>query len=125
MSNLKGIQHLGLPTTDMDKTLDFFHTIGFEDALVTVNNGSRVVFLRLENLVIETYEETVVAGKPGAIDHVCIDVENIEEAWTWAKEKGFHILDSEIQYLPFWDNGVRFFTIMGPNGEKVEFGQVL
>ena len=27
--------------------------------------------------------------------------------------------------LPFWENGVRYFTVLGPNGEKVEFNQYL
>ena len=30
-----------------------------------------------------------------------------------------------IHFLPFWDNGVRFFTIEGPNKEKIEFSQYL
>ena len=28
-------------------------------------------------------------------------------------------------FLPFWENGVKFFTIEGPNKEKVEFSQYL
>ncbi|MDD4797654.1 MAG: VOC family protein, partial [Eubacteriales bacterium] len=31
----------------------------------------------------------------------------------------------EIKGLPFWNNGVKFFTIMGPNAEKIEFCQIL
>ena len=42
-----------------------------------------------------------------------------------AKEKGFCILDEEIQFLPFWENGVKFFTLTGPNKEKIEFSQYL
>ena len=30
-----------------------------------------------------------------------------------------------VHVLPFWENGVKFFTIEGPNKEKVEFGQYL
>ena len=26
-----------------------------------------------------------------------------------------------VHFLPFWENGVKFFTIEGPNKEKVEF----
>lgn len=35
------------------------------------------------------------------------------------------MLDAEIQFLPFWENGVRFFTIVGSNKEKIEFSQYL
>ena len=31
----------------------------------------------------------------------------------------------EVHFLPFWENGVKFFTIEGPNKEKVEFSQYL
>ncbi|MDD3243533.1 MAG: VOC family protein, partial [Eubacteriales bacterium] len=31
----------------------------------------------------------------------------------------------EVKGLPFWANGVRFFTILGPNAEKIEFSQML
>ena len=34
-------------------------------------------------------------------------------------------LQDEIHFLPFWDKGVRFFTIKGPNEEKIEFSQFL
>ena len=29
-----------------------------------------------------------------------------------------------VHFLPFWENGVKFFTIEGPNKEKVEFSQL-
>ena len=30
-----------------------------------------------------------------------------------------------VHFLPFWENGVKFFTIEGPNKEKIEFSQYL
>lgn len=120
-----GIQHLGIPVDDMGQTLAFYADLGFEEAFSTVNNGSRVVFVRQKNLVIELYEENITAGKPGAIDHVALDVTDIEHTFQQVKSLGYPILDSEIQFLPFWNYGVKFFTIMGPNGEKVEFSQML
>ena len=30
-----------------------------------------------------------------------------------------------VHFLHFWENGVKFFTIEGPNKEKVEFSQYL
>ena len=51
--------------------------------------------------------------------------DDIEKAWDDAKAAGLNFIDPEIQALPFWKNGVRFFNVLGPNGEKVEFGQIL
>ena len=38
---------------------------------------------------------------------------------------GLNTTQDEVHFLPFWENGVRFFTIEGPNKEKVEFSQYL
>ena len=68
---------------------------------------------------------TNAVGKPGAIDHIALDTTDIEAAFAAAKEAGLTMLDDEIHGLPFWANGVKFFTVKGPNGEKVEFCQKL
>ena len=55
---LTGVQHIGVPTNDLEKTVAFYETIGFQPVLETVNEAAneRVTFLQLKNLVIETYE---------------------------------------------------------------------
>ena len=50
---------------------------------------------------------------------------DIEAAWRDAKACGYEIADTAINFLPFFENGVKFFTIIGPNREKVEFNQYL
>ena len=97
----------------------------FEPAFETVNEGAKVAFLKLENLVIETYESDEATMKAGAIDHVAIDVKDIEETYKEVCAMDLNTMDDEIHFLPFWDNGVKFFTIKGPNEEKVEFSQFL
>lgn len=120
-----GTQHLGLPTADLDQTLSFYQGLGFRVAYQTVNDGGRVAFLRLGDLTIETYESREAAGRPGAIDHVALDVTDVDAAFAALQAGGYRLLDGAVQYLPFWDRGVRFFTIQGPNGEKIEFSQML
>lgn len=120
-----GIQHIGIPTKKMEETKAFYEKLGFEPAFETVNDGSRVSFLKLENLCMEVYESEEVAGKPGAIDHVAIDVKDIEQTYKAVCDMGLNTTQDEIHFLPFWENGVRFFTIKGPNEEKVEFSQFL
>ena len=122
---IKGMQHIGLPTNDMKATIAFYESLGFEIATRHINNGEDVVFLTLGNICIETYENGKAVGYDGAIDHSCLDVDDIEKTWEEAKAMGLNIIDSEINYLAFWANGVRFFNVLGPNKEKVEFGQIL
>ena len=122
---IKGMQHIGLPTNDMKATIAFYESLGFEIATRHINNGEDVVFLTLGNVCIETYENCQAVGIHGAIDHICLDVDDIEKTWEEAKALGLNFIDTEINFLPFWANGVRFFNVLGPNGEKVEFGQIL
>ena len=117
-----GVQHIGIPTNDINKTIEFYHALGFETVLRTVNGTEEVAFLQLHNLMIETYQNHQAKMEYGAIDHIAIDVKNIEDLFDTIKEAGtFTMLDNQVNSLPFWENGVKFFTIEGPNKEKIEF----
>lgn len=120
-----GLQHIGLPTNDMDATVSFYQSLGFQTVHRTMNNGETVCFLQMGNVCIETYENGQAVGHAGAIDHIALDVADVDAVWIAVQAAGHRPLESEIQSLPFWRNGVRFFNILGPNGEKIEFGQIL
>lgn len=122
-----GIQHIGIPTNDIEKTIAFYCSLGFEVALRTINESAneQVAFLRLKNLTIEAYENHSAVLRTGAIDHIALDVLDIDAVFQEIKAGGYALLDKEIQFLPFWENGVKFFTIEGPNSEKIEFSQRL
>ncbi len=120
-NQVKGLAHFGLPTAKFDETLRFYETLGFKNVYQTVNGKNRVAFLELYNVQVETYEEDIVAGKAGSIDHIALTVDSVEETYEILKKEGFKLLDDKINFLPFWSNGTNFFTIEGPNGEKIEF----
>ena len=121
-NNVTGIQHLGIPTGDLGKTIEFYQGLGFE---VIWQNPGEVAFLQNGTLVIETYAVDAPAMKSGAIDHVALNVQDIEAAWKDAQDCGYETEDTAINFLPFFEKGVKFFTIIGPNREKVEFNQYL
>lgn len=125
--HVTGLQHIGLPTGNMADTLKFYESLGFTLAHDTVNEatGERVCFLRKGSFCVETYDSPAPVGRAGAVDHIALDVDDIEAALAEVTAAGYTLLESEIQSLPFWENGVRFFNILGPNGEKVEFSQIL
>ena len=122
-----GLQHIGIPTNDIEATIEFYGKLGFEVALQTVNEeaNEKVSFLKLNNLVIETYENKAAKMESGAIDHVAIDVKDIEKVYELINQADLNTTRDIIHFLPFWENGVRFFTIEGPNKEKIEFSQYL
>lgn len=125
--NATGVQHIGIPTNDIKATISFYEKLGFSVALRTVNEeaNEQVAFLQLGNLMIETYENHQAAMKSGSVDHIAIDVKDIESAFDFINENNMNNLDDNIHYLPFWKNGVKFFKIEGPNKEMIEFSQML
>ncbi len=117
-----GLQHIGIPTLDIDKTIAFYQSLDFEVIYQRTNeNGQRVAFLQLGNLQIETYDKEPAAMQAGAFEHIAIDVKDIEGLFEVVKAKGFNITDSPIHDLPYWEHGIRYFKIEGPNKETIEF----
>ncbi len=123
----QGIAHIGIPTEDMMESLIFYTELGFDVIHTTTDpsNGGIVNFIRLGSLVLELYERSSAAKTAGSIDHFAIDVSDIDGAYDFVCSRGINTLNDEIHSLPYWENGIRYFTIEGPNKEKVEFVQKL
>lgn len=131
MTDLKqfseGVQHIGIPVSDIDKTIEFYESLGFEPALITENKpaNERVAFMRLGNLIIEAYGNKSTEKRSGTIDHIALDVKNIDALYDSIRNEGHRIVEEKVMSLPFWKNGVKFFTILGPDNEKIEFCEKL
>ena len=121
-SKIKGIDHIGIPTKDIEATIAFYEKLGLKVSFRTKNpnNGHNVAFLTLNDLVIETYEAAEISGQNGAVDHFSLLVSDVESLYKEALDEGYEILTNGIETLPFWENGVSFFKVKGPNGEAVE-----
>lgn len=119
-----GLQHVGIPTKDIEGSIRFYAGLGFEEIYQTRNEASRVAFLKLNDLVVEIWEGAT-AGLSGSIDHIAIDVIDIEVVFQIVTSAGMSAIEEKICALPFWERGVRYFTLYGPNTEKIEFIQKL
>ena len=122
--NLTGLQHLGIPTKDIDKTIAYYQMIGFELVHETMNGENRVAFLKWNDLIIETYESNQVSEVTGVADHIAMNVLDIDAAYEHIKGLGIKITE-EITFLPFWDKGIKYFLTEGPNKERLEYTQYL
>lgn len=127
-AHVTGFQHIGLPTNDLKKTIEFYKSLGFEVTFETTIPTHYVTFLQLKNIVIETFQAIAgpeAVGQAGAIAHISLDVDDIEATWDAVKAAGYTPIETEIDGLPYFEKGVRFFNITGPNAETVEFCQIL
>lgn len=121
--HITGLQHVGIPTNDLEATLRFYESLGFELCFRAGTPREPVAFLELQGLMIETYQNGQAAGKAGAVDHIAMDVDDIQAVYRAVSGMGYAAVEGKLCELPFWENGVQFFTIAGPNGEKIEFSQ--
>ena len=101
------LAHVGIPTDDLPKTIAFWEKLGFkkQGQFDTDDQGHQVVFMKYGHLMLEIWDS--------------------DGAFKAAKEEGFNVKEDEVQHLDFWKHGIKFFNIVGPNDETVEFCEVV
>lgn len=129
--NVTGFQHLGLPVTDLERSRSFYARLGFTEVMATTlpADGAeiQVCMMALGSFVLELYQlvgdelAEIAARRDGHIDHLALDVRNIESAFEEARAAGLDVIEDAPVFLPFWEKGIRYFMVRGPDGEKVEF----
>ena len=124
---VNGLGHIGIPTDRLEETVAFYEKLGCVKEYETrlEEKKQRVVFLRNHQLQLEIYEEPETAGCAGVINHFAFDCNDAQAAYGKAVEAGYKILSNGIETLPFWDKGIQFFIMEGPNCERIEFCQIL
>ena len=137
-----GVQHVGIPTTDLEGTIAYYERLGFECLGIYPNGEDRCTFLRLNNLTVEntrvgqetdydrlTLEVWTMNPTPmenGAINHFALDSTDIEASFAEAQKLGLNFAEGSIQHIDtFWSNGIRYFNVLGPNHEVIEFCQIM
>jgi catechol 2,3-dioxygenase-like lactoylglutathione lyase family enzyme len=132
---LNRIQHIGLPVTNLKASEAFYRKLGFANAMSSpfdYNGGQgSVAMMRRGEMTIELYQMPeaqlveIRTRKDGHIDHIAFDVDNIEEALAALKQAAFTVVEDTPVFLPFWNKGCKYFFILGPDGERLEFNQIL
>ena len=60
------------------------------------------------------------------LQHLGLPVTDVDAAFEELKSAGMEMNEeAPILLDTFWDRGCKFFTIRGPDGERLEFNQVL
>ena len=122
--HIKGIQHIGIPTQKYQETLDFYRSLGFEVINKEEYQGKKVAFLRIHNVMLEVYESGTIAETTGSIDHIALAVEKVDQLYR-EMQGSYHLLSTEVEQLPYWKRGIRFFKVEGPNHEVIELCEML
>jgi catechol 2,3-dioxygenase-like lactoylglutathione lyase family enzyme len=139
-----GFNHVGLTVSDLDRSLGFYRTMfGLEPAFIASGSGDdlsagvgvpdarlRFAFLRLGSSVIELLEydnereETFTRRNCDVGSaHVCIDVEDINEAFAELEAKGAAFLSPPVRIAEGPLAGCAFAYFPDPDGITVEIFQ--
>ena len=135
MLEINSIQHVGIPVTSLEASEAFYRRLSFANVMTfsfdyREGKGS-VAMMQRGEIVIELYQmperelKEIRTRKDGRIDHIAFDVNNIDEAFTAMKNAFFSIVEPEPVFLPFWKNGCKYFNVLGPDNERLEFNQIL
>ncbi len=121
------LQHIGMPTDDLKATVAFWEKLGFKKLgeFDTDDQGNEVVFMQYNHLTLEIWTGDGAVRKTGAINHISLNTKDADAAFKAAKAEGFKLKDDEVQHLDFWDKGIKFFNIEGPNAETIEFCEIV
>jgi catechol 2,3-dioxygenase-like lactoylglutathione lyase family enzyme len=133
-NNLGGWSHLGIPVTDINRSIQFYNQFGFRimmEAAVPVGDGREVKITIVEKggLYLEFYQlldealPEIRSRKDGHVDHVAMNVKDIDKAFSELQNAGICPLEVAPVFMPCWENGVRYFMFRGPDGEKIELNQ--
>ena len=124
----RALGHIGLGTNDIEADVQWYvDVLGFE--LIgdfKGPEGEPIKFIKSGDIVYEVFQPVGGAAAPGKIDHFCFDSKDIEADYQYCVEQGYTFEAEGIQELPgVWEKGARYFKIMSPTGEAIEFCQVL
>lgn len=130
------IQHIGIPVSNIQKSIGFYEKFGFTNVMPSTfeiegEKGGIVAMMKRDSIILELYQmpasylTEIKNRKDGNIDHIAFDVDDIELAFTTIKENHFTILEKEPVFLNFWNKGCKYFNVLGPDGERLEFNEII
>jgi catechol 2,3-dioxygenase-like lactoylglutathione lyase family enzyme len=129
------LQHTGIPVTDILVSENFYKRLGFSNVMQSsfLMDGETGTCIMMKNntVIIELYQlpakklDEIRIRKDGHIDHIAFDVDDIDATFTALKNASFPVIEEAPVFLSFWEKGCKYFNITGPDGERLEFNQII
>jgi lactoylglutathione lyase len=123
---VRKIEHVGIMVEQLDRSLRFYtEVVGMEHTYtLDLPNGVRLAFLSFPGAK-ETEVELIEGNRSefpqaGKVHHIAFTVDDVEAEFNRIQSLNLPLRDREITTLP---NGARYFFMLGPDEELVEFFQ--
>lgn len=129
------LQHVGIPVTNLAVSIAFYERLDFKNMMQTTfiyeGETGHVAMMQRDDIVIELYEmpepekSRIKERTNGHVDHIAFDVDDVDAVFHQLKAEGFNVIESSPVFLQFWQKGCKFCFITGPNGERLEFCEII
>jgi lactoylglutathione lyase len=123
---ITGISHVGYFTSDLPKSIEFWHDfLGFDESYALKDQGSdkvRIAFIKINDRQhIELFNEPPT-HPPNMMSHVCFTVDNVDEMRAYLRSRGMDVKPGKGEKTRTGDYA---FEVKDPDGTLVEFVQSL
>lgn len=133
MIKIKKVHHLGIAVKDLKQSTDFWsRVLGLKhtDTETVPACKVEVAFLQTGDSVIEllsplpgnTTIDHSILKKGGGLDHLCLEVENLEAVLKELKDNGIRLIDETPQVLP--GRKIAFVHPSSADGVLLEFYEI-
>ncbi len=129
------LQHAGIPVTNIAVSEKFYARLGFRNVMQSTftmdGETGTCIMMEYNSIIIGLYQlpgkrlDEIRSRKNGHIDHIAFDVDDIDATFNLLKNASFRVIEEAPVFLSFWDNGCRYFNVPGPDGERLEFNQII
>jgi lactoylglutathione lyase len=120
---ITGLAHIGIFVKSIEQSNAFYaDKLGFEITGSHKMGDTTLEFLRIGSCILELIEKPDYQPRSaGVIDHIAVEVEEIEPLVCKLIEKQIPFLTGEINDAKDLLGGVRNIFFTGPDGERIEF----
>ena len=129
------LQHAGIPVSDILVSEIFYKRLGFENVMqsefILEGKPGICIMMQHKDVIVELYQlpdhklAEIKSRSDGHLDHIAFDVDDVDSTFEILKNASFNIVEEEPVFLSFWKHGCKYFNILGPDGEKLEFNEII
>lgn len=120
-TDLSGIAHVALRVNDLQKSREFYKTLGFEQAFDFTDAGkTSVAYLKVNDRQFIELIPRTSDSQPGGILHTCFEVMDIEALHKAYVERGLQPTETKKARA-----GNLLFVMHGPDGQLLEYTQYM
>jgi catechol 2,3-dioxygenase-like lactoylglutathione lyase family enzyme len=120
-TDLTGIAHIALRVNDLQKSRDFYHVLGFEQAFEFRDAGkTSVAYIKVNDRQFIELIPRTSDSQPGGILHTCFEVADIESLHEAYVERGLQPTEAKKARA-----GNLLFVMHGPDDQLLEYTQYM